>query len=74
MVTNREGGGMDWKFGCKLLYTEWVSNKILLCSTGNYIQYPMLNHNGKEILKEYIYTYICITESFFCKAEIHTTW
>ena len=35
------GGGMDWEFGisrCKLLYIEWLNNKVLLYSTGNYIQ------------------------------------
>ena len=36
-------------------HTEWISNKILLCSTGNYIQYPVPNHNGKEYEKEYVY-------------------
>ena len=48
------GGGMDWEFGisrCKLLYIEWINNKVLLCSTGNYIQYPVINHNGKEYKK-----------------------
>ena len=25
---------------------EWINNKVLLYSTGNYIQYPMINHNG----------------------------
>ena len=32
--------GMDWEFGvskCKLLHLEWISNEILLYSTGNYI-------------------------------------
>ena len=32
--------GMDWEFGvsrCKLLYLEWISNEILLYSTGNYV-------------------------------------
>ena len=24
-------------------------------STGNYIQYPVINHNGKECEKEYMY-------------------
>ena len=24
-------------------------------STGNYIQYPVINHNGKEYEKEYIH-------------------
>ena len=27
----------------------------LVYSTGNYIQYPVINHNGKEYGKEYIY-------------------
>ena len=34
------GSGMDWKFGvnrCKLLPLEWISNEILMYSTGNYI-------------------------------------
>ena len=53
VVANREGvgGGMDWEFGisrCKLLYKEWTNNKVLLYTTRNYIQYPMINHNGKE--------------------------
>ena len=50
-------GGMDWKFGvsrCKLvlIYIEWINNKVLIYSTGNYIQYPMINHNGKELKKK----------------------
>ena len=52
-------GGMDWEFGvsrCKLLHIEWI-NKILLSSTGNYIQYPEINHNGKEYKKECICVY-----------------
>ena len=38
------GGGMEWEVGVsryKLLYIEWIS-KVLLYSTGNYIQYPMI--------------------------------
>ena len=34
------GSGMDWESGvnrCKLLPLEWISNEILLFSTGNYI-------------------------------------
>ena len=45
------GGGMIWELGisrCKLLYIEWINNKDLLYITGNYIQYPVLNHDGKE--------------------------
>ena len=30
------------------------NNKVLLYSTGNYIQYPVINHNGKECEKEYM--------------------
>ena len=50
-----EGGrGMDWEFGissCKLVYIGWINNEVLLYSTGNYIQYPGINHNGKEYEK-----------------------
>ena len=52
------GGGMEWEFGisrCKLLYIEWINHKVLLYSTGKYIQYPVINHNGEEYEKEYIY-------------------
>ena len=47
-----QGGGrrMDWESGagrCKLLHLEWINNKVLLYSTGNYIQYPVINHDGK---------------------------
>jgi len=38
-------------------YIEWIKNKGLLCSTGNYIQYPVINHNGKEYFKKNIYIY-----------------
>ena len=62
MVAKGEGGGggMDWEFGisrCKLLYIGWINNKVLLYSTGNYIQYPVRNHKGIEFLKECIYMY-----------------
>ena len=54
-------GGMDWGFGisrCKLLYTEWTNNnKVLLYSTGNYIQCPVINYNVKEYEKQYKYMY-----------------
>ena len=34
------GHGVDWELGvnrCRLLPLEWISNEILLCSTGNYV-------------------------------------
>ena len=35
------GSGMDGEFGvgrCKVLHLEWISNEVLLYSTGNHIQ------------------------------------
>ena len=40
---------MEWEFDvsrCKPLYMKWVNNKILLYSTGNCIQYPLINHHA----------------------------
>ena len=53
-------GEKDWEFGisrCKLLCIEWINNKVLLYSTGNYIQYLVINHNRKEYEKECIHMY-----------------
>ena len=50
-------GGKDWECRisrCKLLYIGWINKKVLLYSTGNYIQYPVINHDGKEYGKECI--------------------
>ena len=57
MVAKGEGvgGGMEWEAGvsrCKLLYMEWINNKVLLYSTENYIQYSMINHMEKNIKKK----------------------
>jgi len=44
---------MDLEFGsnrCQFVYIGWINNKVLLDSTGNYIQYPLINHNGKAPL------------------------
>ena len=35
---------------CKLAYIGWIK-KELLYSTGNYTQYPVINHNGKQYEK-----------------------
>ena len=62
MVAKGRGrGGTDWEFGiadAKLLYIEWINNKVLLYSTENCIQYPVINHNGKEYEKQCVYIYI----------------
>ena len=55
---------------CKLVYIGQI-NKVLLYSTENYSQYPVINHNGIEYEKDYIY--ICITEPLCCIAEINKT-
>ena len=44
-----------------------INNKLLFNSTGNYNQYPGINHNGKEYEKVYVY----IPESFSFTAEIN---
>ena len=51
---------------CKLLYVKWISNKVLLYSTENYIQYPLINHNGKEYEKTMC---MYITESLSCTSR-----
>ena len=51
---------MDWEFRigrCKLLYREWLDNKVPLFGTGSHVQYSVINHNGKEYEKEDIYVY-----------------
>ena len=51
---------MEWEVGvsrCKLVYIGWINNKVLQYSTGKYIQYPVINHHGKEYEKEYICVY-----------------
>ena len=53
--------GMDWEFGisrCKLLFREWINIKVPLYSTGNYIQYLVINHNGMEMnMRKFSYIY-----------------
>ena len=59
-----EGEGKDWEFGisrCKLLYIEWINNKDLLYSIGNYTQYLVVTYNRKESEKVYIYKSIYIS-------------
>ena len=45
------GRGKELEVGisrCKLLCRVWINNKVLLYSTGHYIQYPVMNCDGKE--------------------------
>ena len=75
------GEGWSGSFGvsrCKLLYTQCVTNNVLLYSTGSYIQYPIISHKGKEYEKEcmhthrytYVYIYIYISESLWCMQKL----
>ena len=41
----------------QLLYMRQINNKVLLYRTGNYIQYLVVNHNGKKSEKQYTYMY-----------------
>ena len=45
--------------------------KVLMYSTGNYIQYPVIDHYDKEYLKKNVY--MCIIESLCYTAEIGIT-
>ena len=36
------------------LYVGWINKKVLLYTAENYIQYPVINYNGKEYEKECI--------------------
>ena len=44
------GSGMDWEIWVsrfKLWHKEWVSNEILLYSTGNYMQSLVMEHDRR---------------------------
>ena len=61
---------------CKLLYIEWINNKLLLHSTENYSQYHMINHSEKDCIKVmyiYVCVYIYIYESLSCTTIINIT-
>ena len=58
-----DGRRMAWEcrlIRCKLVHMEWINNKVLLWSTGNSIQYPVINRKGTEYEKECVYTHTCM--------------
>ena len=70
----REAGGGCCEFGvsrCELVYIGWINNKVPLYSPGDYMQYLVTNHNGKQYKKR-VYCK-CITESLCHIADINTT-
>ena len=65
---------MDWEFGvsrCKLLHLGWISIEVLLYCLGNYIQSPVMEHDGRYYEKKNVYG--CITGSLCYIAEIDRT-
>ena len=51
----RDGLGA-WGWYIPAVTLEWINNKILMCSPGDYIQYPVINHYG-IYKKQCIYVY-----------------
>ena len=54
----KAGGGINQEVGISrytLLYIKWITNKDLLQSTGDYIQYFVMTYMGKEFEILYIY-------------------
>ena len=52
---------MDWESvvnRCKQLHLEWISNEILLYSTGNYIQSFVIEHDAGYCEKKNTYIYV----------------
>ena len=74
MIPKREGdqGGMDWDFGVsrrKLLYRQWINSKIIVYSIGSYIQYPVINQNGKGYEEECTVS-IYLSEPLCCQQKL----
>ena len=75
LVVAKGENGEGWtnlEFGLskhKRLCIDWINNyiQVLLYSTGNYIQNPVINHNGKKCEKEYIGTSLGV-----CWLGLHT--
>ena len=55
-----------------LLYFKWMTNKDLLCTTGNSTQCYLAACDGRGIWGE-MDTHICMTESICCPPEMITT-
>ena len=61
-----------WGWYMQTVTFRMGKQQVLLYGTGNYSQYPIINHNGKEQEKKKVC--MCITESLCCTEEIGTTW
>ena len=58
-----------WGWQMETVTLKWINNKVLICSTENYFQYPVINYNGKEYKKECIDVFV----SFCSVTEIGIT-
>ena len=54
----------------QVLHLEWINNKVLLYSTGSYIQSLWVEHDGREYETKNMY--ICMTGSLCCTEETDT--
>ena len=50
-----------------MVYIRWI-NKVLLYSTGNYIQYAVINHNRNHMKKN---VYVCVCAYITVYIYIH---
>ena len=61
LVVATEGGGVERIGYLDIVdansYIGWINNKILLNRTGNYIQFPGIDHDVKESKKECMYLF-----------------
>lgn len=67
---------MDWEFGVgryKLLYSEWINNKVLLYRTGELRQSLVINHNGREIFLN-VYIYMCLKIMWTSTLSLFISW
>ena len=61
MVAKRKGTEKEKWIGSLGLADANYKQQVLLYSTGNYIQSPGINHNGKEYFLKCMYVYNCVT-------------
>ena len=56
------GNGMDEEFAvgrCRVFHLEWISNEVLLYSTGNYIQ-SLGQSVTEDSMRERMCVYVCV--------------
>ena len=70
-----QGSRMYWEFQvsrCNLLHFEWISNEVLVYSTGNHIQSLVMEHDGRYYGKKNVC--LCLIGSLCHTAEIFRTF